>query len=119
MVSPCAVRCGVQNGGFRPFYSSTTLYRHSPTREDLFSYLTHEWFEQVLVNAHQVIQQIIDRGRADGTITRDVTPRDIVVLGAMLAQPRRSDPSWDATCLRLLATYVAGLGCGSSAADHP
>jgi hypothetical protein len=66
-----------------------------------------------------VIQQIIDRGRADGTITRDVTPRDIVVFGAMLAQPRRSDPSWDATCFRLLATYVAGLGGGSSATDHP
>ncbi len=141
-----------------------TLYRHFPTREDLFSYLTHESFEQVLVNAqaaesngataadalrqfieaaisqrnelvlplhggpaptwertrvvrervHQVIQQIIDRGRADGTITRDVTPRDIVVFGAMLAQPRRSDPSWDATCFRLLATFVAGLGCGGS-----
>src|ERR1700684_1810106 len=37
---------------------------------------------------HQVIQQIIDRGRADGTITRDVSPHDIVVFGAMLAQPR-------------------------------
>jgi AcrR family transcriptional regulator len=59
---------------------------------------------------HQIIQQIIDRGRADGTITRDVTPHDIVVFGAMLAQPRRSDPGWDATCLRLLATYLAGLG---------
>ena len=145
-----------------------TLYRHFPTREDLLSYLTHESFERVLVNAHaaenngataadalrhfieaaigqrnelvlplhggpaptwertrvvrdqvhQVIQQIIDRGRADGTITRDVTPRDIVMFGAMLAQPRRSDPSWDATCFRLLATYLAGLGCGSPASDH-
>jgi hypothetical protein len=61
---------------------------------------------------HQVIQQIIDRGQADGTITRDVTPRDIVALGAMLAQPRHSDPGWDAICLRLLATYLAGLGTG-------
>ena len=30
-----------------------------------------------------LIQQIIERGRADGTITRDVTPHDIVVFGAM------------------------------------
>ena len=60
-------------------------------------------------HVHQVIQQIIDRGRADGTITRDVTPHDIVVFGAMLAQPRPSDPGWDATCRRLLATYLAGL----------
>lgn len=63
---------------------------------------------------HRVIQRIIDRGRADGTVTRDVTPRDIVVFGAMLAQPRRSDPDWDATCLRLLATYLAGLGGGAA-----
>jgi AcrR family transcriptional regulator len=59
---------------------------------------------------HQVIQRIIDRGRADGTITRDVSPYDIVAFGAMLAQPRRADPAWDATCRRLLATYLAGLG---------
>jgi AcrR family transcriptional regulator len=60
-------------------------------------------------HVHQIIQRIIDRGRADGTITRDVTPHEIVVFGAMLAQPRRSDPDWDATCRRLLATYLAGL----------
>ncbi len=65
-------------------------------------------------HVHETIQQIIDRGRADGTITRDVTPDDIVVFGAMLAQPRRSDPGWDATCLRLLATYLAGLGSDTS-----
>lgn len=61
-------------------------------------------------HVHLAIQQIIDRGRADGTITRDLTPHDIVVFGAMLAQPRRSDPGWDATCRRLLTTYLAGLG---------
>ena len=60
---------------------------------------------------HQTVQRIIDRGRADGTVTRAVTPHDIVVFGAMLAQPRLSDPGWDATCRRLLATYLAGLSC--------
>ncbi len=58
---------------------------------------------------HQIIQQIIDRGRDDGTIRQDVAPGDIIALGAMLAQPRKSDPGWDATCRRLLATYLAGL----------
>jgi len=58
---------------------------------------------------HRVIQQIIDRGRTDGTVTRDVTPHDVVTFGALLAQPRRSDPAWDATCRRLLGTYLAGL----------
>jgi AcrR family transcriptional regulator len=67
---------------------------------------------------HLIIARIIDRGRADGTVTRDVTPDDIVVFGALLAQPRQSDPHWDATCLRLLVTYLAGLGSGAPA-DHP
>ena len=62
---------------------------------------------------HQVIQRIIDCGRTDGTITRDVTPHEIVVFGSMLAQPRPPDPGWDATCRRLLATYLAGLGSGA------
>jgi len=65
---------------------------------------------------HQVVQRIIDRGRADGTITRDVTPRDIVAFGSMLAQPRPPDPGWDATCHRLLATYLAGLRAGTPGA---
>lgn len=64
---------------------------------------------------HQTVQQIIDRGRAEGTIKGDVTPHDIVMFGAMLAQPRRSDPGWDATCRGLLATYLTGLGSDSPA----
>ena len=58
---------------------------------------------------HRAVQRIIEHGRADGTISQDVTPRDVVVFGAMLAQPRQPDPEWDATCRRLLATYVNGL----------
>ena len=58
---------------------------------------------------HRALQRIIERGRADGSIRHDVSPRDVVAFGAMLAQPRQSDPEWDATCRRLLATYVNGL----------
>jgi AcrR family transcriptional regulator len=58
---------------------------------------------------HHTLQRIIARGRTDGTISQDVTPPDVVVFGAMLAQPRQSDPEWDVTCRRLLATYVNGL----------
>jgi AcrR family transcriptional regulator len=136
-----------------------TLYRHFPTREDLFNSLTHRSFEQVLSNVraaesggttasdvlrrfieaaiaqrnelvlplhgglpvtvpetlavrdqvHRALQRIIERGRTDGTISQDVTPRDVVIFGAMLAQPRQSDPEWDATCRRLLGTYLNGL----------
>jgi len=58
---------------------------------------------------HRAVQRIIERGRADGTISQDVTPRDVVAFGAMLAQPRQPDPEWDETCRRLLATYLNGL----------
>jgi AcrR family transcriptional regulator len=58
---------------------------------------------------HRAVQRIIERGRTDGTISQDVTPRDVVAFGAMLAQPRQPDPAWDATCRRLLATYLNGL----------
>jgi len=58
---------------------------------------------------HRTVQRIIERGRTDGTICQDVTPRDVIAFGAMLAQPRQSDPEWDATCRRLLATYLNGL----------
>jgi AcrR family transcriptional regulator len=66
---------------------------------------------------HGIVRQIIDRGRADGTIRQDVAPRDIVVFGAMLAQPRGPDPEWDMTCRRLLGTYLAGLGAATAVPD--
>ena len=58
---------------------------------------------------HRAVERIIERGRVDGTIGEETTPRDVVVFGAMLAQPRQPDPEWDATCRRLLATYLNGL----------
>ncbi len=66
---------------------------------------------------HRILRQVIDRGRAEGTIRQDVTPRDIVIFGAMLAQPRGPDPGWDMTCRRLLATYLAGLGTATPVPD--
>jgi AcrR family transcriptional regulator len=58
---------------------------------------------------HRAVQRIIERGRTDGTISQDVTPHDVVAFGAMLAQPRQPDQEWDATCRRLLTTYLNGL----------
>jgi AcrR family transcriptional regulator len=66
---------------------------------------------------HQAVQQIIERGLAEGTIRPDISPRDIIVFGALLAQPREYDPDWDTTCRRILTTYLAGLG--PSAAEVP
>ncbi len=61
---------------------------------------------------HRAITHMIERGRNDGTINRTVMARDIITLGSMLAQPREPDPGWDATCDRLLDTYLNGLRHG-------
>lgn len=58
---------------------------------------------------HRAVQRLIDRGRLDGTIKTAVSPRDIVAIGAMLAQPSPNGPGWDATCKRILSTYLDGL----------
>ncbi len=58
---------------------------------------------------HQIVRRIIQRGVKDATLRPGITPHDIIVFGAMLAQPRPTDPDWDATCRRLLATYLRGL----------
>jgi AcrR family transcriptional regulator len=58
---------------------------------------------------HRAVRHMIDRGRGDGTIRRNVAPRDVVIFGSMLAQPRPVDPAWDSVCRRLLATYLSGL----------
>jgi AcrR family transcriptional regulator len=58
---------------------------------------------------HRIVRRIIDGGVADATLRSGITPLEIIAFGAMLAQPRRTDPDWDATCRRLLTTYLRGL----------
>lgn len=58
---------------------------------------------------HRAISRMIERGHHDGTIQQEVTALDIITLGSMLAQPRQPDPEWEATCARLLDTYLGGL----------
>jgi AcrR family transcriptional regulator len=65
--------------------------------------------EAVRAEVHHVVQRIIDRGTADTTLRADITPLDIVAFGAMLAQPRPAGVDWDATCRRLLTTFLRGL----------
>ena len=58
---------------------------------------------------HRILQEILDRGRADGTLKDDLRPRDVFVFGALLAQPHRPDAGWDAICRRILEHYLDGL----------
>jgi AcrR family transcriptional regulator len=63
----------------------------------------------VRTEVHSIVQRIIDRGVAEATLLPGLAARDVIVFGAMLAQPRPSDPEWDATCRRLLAAYLHGV----------
>lgn len=63
----------------------------------------------VRAKVHRILRQIVERGIAEGSLRPGTAPRDIIVFGAMLAQPRPPDPHWDATCRRLLTTFLHGL----------
>ena len=56
-----------------------------------------------------LLVQVLARGRADGTIRGDVSAVDIIITGAMLAQPLPHAANWEQLARRQAAIYVAGL----------
>jgi AcrR family transcriptional regulator len=58
---------------------------------------------------HHTLEQILGRGQQDGTIRTDVTALDIVVFGALLAQPLPHVPDWKLTARRQAVVYIDGL----------
>lgn len=56
-----------------------------------------------------LLEQVLARGRRDGTIRPDATPIDIIITGAMLAQPLRHATHWDQLARRQATIFVAGL----------
>jgi AcrR family transcriptional regulator len=61
-------------------------------------------------HVHEVVQRVIDRGIAEGSVRPGATAGDIVVFGSLLAQPRPvASAQWDRLCRRLLTTYLRGL----------
>jgi AcrR family transcriptional regulator len=57
----------------------------------------------------ETLGRVLRRGQQDGTIRTDVTASDIIVFGAMLAQPLPHAPDWKATARRQADIYFAGL----------
>lgn len=55
------------------------------------------------------ITRLLERGRRDRTIRADVTARDIIGFGALLAHSLSSDASWVALLRRQKRIYLAGL----------
>lgn len=56
-----------------------------------------------------LLEQVLARGRRDRTIRPDATPNDIIIAGAMLAQPLPTAADWDRLARRQAAIYIAGL----------
>jgi AcrR family transcriptional regulator len=63
----------------------------------------------------QLLEQVLARGRRDGTIRADVTAGDIIITGAMLAQPLPHAIDWDELAGRQARIYVAGLATTTDA----
>jgi AcrR family transcriptional regulator len=56
-----------------------------------------------------LIAQVLARGRSEGTIRPDATPIDIIITGAMLAQPLPNTADWDQLARRQARIFIAGL----------
>ncbi len=59
---------------------------------------------------HEEIGGVLRRGALDGTIRREVEAWDIAWFGAMLAQSGHEGQTWEVVSLRLMESYLAGLG---------
>jgi AcrR family transcriptional regulator len=56
-----------------------------------------------------LLEQVLARGRRDRTIRPDATPNDIILTGAMLAQPLPTAADWDQLARRQAKIVIAGL----------
>jgi AcrR family transcriptional regulator len=56
-----------------------------------------------------LLEQVLARGRRDRTIRPDATPNDIIITGAMVAQPLPHAAGWDRLARRQARIFVAGL----------
>ena len=72
--------------------------------------------QQARSEVHAAIAVLLARGKRDGVIRADVTPIDIVIFGAMLAQPLPTMTDWDGTARRYAGFFVAGLRPGTGSA---
>jgi AcrR family transcriptional regulator len=58
---------------------------------------------------HATIEKVLRRGKQDGTIRADVAPIDIIIFGALLAQPLPHVPDWRSAARRQAKIYFDGL----------
>jgi AcrR family transcriptional regulator len=74
--------------------------------------INDEKIAAVRTEIRNLIEQVLARGRRDRTIRPDATPIDIIITGAMLAQPLPHAADWDQLARRQARIFVAGLRGG-------
>jgi len=62
------------------------------------------------------LDELIERGRADGSITAAVNATDVIVFSALVTQPLAHGPDWPTLAARQLAIFVNGLAEAGAAA---
>ena len=68
--------------------------------------------EQVVALRSEIrnlLEQVLARGRRERTIRPDAAPIDIIITGAMLAQPLPHTDDWDQLARRQARIFIAGL----------
>jgi len=68
----------------------------------------------VRADVHRALGALLARGRADHTVRDDVTTRDVVIFGALLAQPLNA--GWEPLARRQKRLFLRGLAPGVA---HP
>ena len=63
----------------------------------------------VRAEIRSLLGEVLERGRREGSIRAGVTPLDIIITGAMLAQPLPNVPDWDELARRQAEIFVAGI----------
>ena len=61
------------------------------------------------------LDELIERGHADGSITAAVNATDVIVFSALTTQPLAHGPDWPRQAARQLAIFVAGLASPATA----
>ncbi|MEF2979364.1 TetR/AcrR family transcriptional regulator [Subtercola sp. YIM 133946] len=59
---------------------------------------------------------LLSRGVADGSVVPWVTPRDVIVFGAMIAQPLPNVDDWSEVARAQVRVFLRGIGAGGGGA---
>lgn len=64
----------------------------------------------------RAVEALLAQGREDGSLRADLAGSDLVLFGAMLAEPLANVADWDAVARRQAHIYVQGLAAGGDPA---